>query len=59
MLKAYLTVKNALNRGEEGQGLVEYSLITLLVGVGLVVGLGLLGDDIEGVFTKIGTELKK
>ena len=58
MDKAYLTVKNALNRGEEGQGLVEYSLITLLVGVALVIALGALAGDIQGVFTAIGTALE-
>jgi Flp pilus assembly pilin Flp len=57
MIKAYMTVKNQLNRGEEGQGLVEYSLITLLVGVALVAALGLLAGDIEGVFTAIGGAL--
>ena len=57
MIKAYLTVKNAMNRGEEGQGLVEYSLITLLVGVALVLALGTLAGDIGGVFGRIGEEL--
>ena len=59
MIKAYLTVKNALENREEGQGLVEYGLIIALVGVLLAASLTGLKDDIVGVFTNIGVELAK
>jgi Flp pilus assembly pilin Flp len=42
---------------DEGQTLVEYSLIIALVSVGLIVALGLLRDDIDAVFTRIGAAL--
>lgn len=42
---------------EEGQTLVEYGLIIALVSVALVAALGLLADDIEGVFTSAGNSL--
>lgn len=41
-------------RRDKGQTLVEYALIIALVSVALVVALGLLKDDIAGVFQDIG-----
>jgi Flp pilus assembly pilin Flp len=38
---------------EEGQTLVEYSLIIALVSVAVVLALGALTGSIEGVFTQI------
>ena len=40
-------------RKEEGQGLVEYALIILLISVVVIVILQLLGDEIKTVFNKI------
>lgn len=42
---------------EEGQGLVEYSLIIAGVSVGLIGALALLKGSIEGVFTSIEAAL--
>jgi len=39
--------------GEEGQGLVEYSLILLLVALVVVAGLTLFGGALNGVYTTI------
>ena len=38
---------------EEGQGLVEYGLILVLVAVTVVVALSILGGQMEGVFQDI------
>jgi pilus assembly protein Flp/PilA len=38
---------------EEGQGLVEYALILSVVAVGAIATLGLVGDQIDGVFQDI------
>ena len=38
---------------EDGQGLVEYSLILLLVGVAAVAGLTLFGVSVSSVYTTI------
>lgn len=52
------TIKRLWN-DQEGQGLTEYALIIALVSIALVVALGTLKGGIEGVFTKINTELSK
>ncbi len=49
-----LNLLGRLHREEEGQGLVEYSLIIALVSIALVVALGVLATDIGGVFADIG-----
>ena len=41
------------NDSEEGQGLVEYALIIVLVSIAAVTALGLLGTKVSGVFTTI------
>ena len=49
MLKHYL---NLVNR-EEGQGLVEYALILVLVAVVVIVTLQLIGTEVNNVFNTI------
>jgi Flp pilus assembly pilin Flp len=39
--------------GEKGQGLVEYSLILLLVAVAAVGALGVFGVSVSSVYTTI------
>lgn len=38
---------------EEGQGLVEYALILVLVAIVVIVILGLLGGQIQNVFARV------
>ncbi|MFN2271982.1 MAG: Flp family type IVb pilin [Anaerolineae bacterium] len=38
---------------EEGQGLVEYSLILILVAVVIIVALTLLGTQIADLFSRV------
>ena len=40
-------------QNEEGQGLVEYALIIVLVSIAAVITLGVLGTTVSGVFTTI------
>jgi len=42
---------------EEGQGLVEYALILVLVAIVVIALLWLLGDQIRNVFNQITTLL--
>lgn len=43
---------------EEGQGLVEYALILVLVAIAVIVVLGLLGTEINNVFNQVVTTLQ-
>ena len=47
-VRAYLAVKR-----EEGQTFVEYSLIGVLIAVGLVFALGTFKGDISGALSNI------
>lgn len=42
---------------EEGQGLVEYALILVLIAIVVIVILGLLGDQVSIVFSRITSSL--
>jgi pilus assembly protein Flp/PilA len=55
MLQYLLTY---LPMDEEGQDLVEYALIIVLIAIAVVLALGLLGDEIGFVFDDIVTELQ-
>lgn len=44
-------------RSEEGQGLVEYALILVLVSIAVIVVLSLLGNSVSGVFWQIDSAL--
>ena len=56
MLELYCRLMNWA-RGEEGQGLVEYALIIVLVAVFLILALQLLGTNISNVFSTIDSAL--
>lgn len=42
---------------EEGQGLVEYALILVLVAIVVIIILGLLGTQVSQVFSRITSAL--
>jgi pilus assembly protein Flp/PilA len=44
-------------REEEGQDLIEYSLLAAIIAVGSIAAMSTLKDDIKGVFDEIGTKL--
>ena len=46
-------VLNALRREEEGQGLVEYALILVLISVVCIAILTTLGGQVQNVFTTV------
>ncbi|MCW3056076.1 MAG: hypothetical protein JWO21_45 [Solirubrobacterales bacterium] len=53
-LKRYLHgLTTALVRNEEGQGLVEYSLILALVSIACIIALGALAIGINGVLAEV------
>ncbi len=44
-------------RREEGQGLVEYALIILLISVALVGAMTAFGGGLSGVYSRIATKI--
>ncbi len=51
MLQAWLATR------EEGQGLVEYALILVLVSIVVIVILSLVGGGVTDVFTEVANSL--
>lgn len=48
-----------LFKDESGATAIEYGLIAALIAVAAIVAMGLVGDNLEGTFTKVSTELAK
>ena len=46
-----------LKQHEEGQGLIEYALIVLLIAIVVIVVLTAVGGQINGVFNTISSKL--
>ena len=44
-------------QNEEGQGLVEYALIIVLVSIAVIVALTAMGTSVSSVFNNIVTKL--
>lgn len=42
---------------EEGQGLVEYGLLIVLVVIIVIAALAIFGDTLEGLFNQVNTEI--
>jgi Flp pilus assembly pilin Flp len=45
-------------REEEGQDLIEYSLLAAIIAVGSIGAMGLVSDEIDAVFDRIVTGLQ-
>jgi pilus assembly protein Flp/PilA len=45
-------------REEEGQDLIEYSLLAALIAVGSIAAMNTLSDDINAIFGEIGAALQ-
>lgn len=56
MVQYLMACLNA-RRDEEGQGLVEYALIIVLVALAVIVTLTALGGQVSSVFSEITGEL--
>ena len=59
MYQAYFWLKNFLGKfsREEGQGLVEYALILVLIAIIVIAALRATGTSIVGIFNQITTAL--
>ena len=57
MLQYVMTWLSQFDREDEGQGLVEFALIIVLVSIVARVALRILGVTVNGVFDQINTAL--
>jgi pilus assembly protein Flp/PilA len=57
MLSRYLRVKNWIDERREGQGLVEYALILVLISIAAIVALTALGTAVSNVYSTIKADL--
>jgi pilus assembly protein Flp/PilA len=56
LIKLYVMFQELKDR-EEGQDLVEYALVIVLVSIAAVASLGTLAGKITGVFSAISADL--
>ena len=56
-LQALVAAAKAAGRDEDGQGLVEYALILVLVSIVCIVILTTVGSQANNVFSKISSTL--
>lgn len=47
-----------INTNEEGQGLVEYALILVLVAIVVIAALSLLGGEVNNIFGDVSNTLQ-
>jgi Flp pilus assembly pilin Flp len=52
-----LEILNLLHKEETGQDLIEYALIGLLIGLGVITGMSRLASSVNAEFTKIAGKL--
>ena len=45
-------------REEDGAAAIEYGLIAALIAVAIIVGAGLLGTELNGIFNRLGLCMK-
>ena len=60
MLKLFVAIQNKLAdaRREDGQTMAEYGVVLAVITLGVVIALGLLGDEIVKALTSVTNELK-
>lgn len=51
-----IKLRNLL-KSKDGATAIEYGLIAALIGVAIITAVGLVGDSLDEVFTKISTDL--
>jgi pilus assembly protein Flp/PilA len=59
LLSVQQRLASPLRRGEEGQGMVEYALVLVLVAVLCIVLLTVVGKQASNVFSNVGKGLNQ
>ncbi|MFN2569137.1 MAG: Flp family type IVb pilin [Candidatus Dormibacteria bacterium] len=61
MTSGYLRLRERLTptrRGEDGQGMVEYALILVLIAVVVIVILAVVGNQVKNTFSNVSNALQ-
>jgi pilus assembly protein Flp/PilA len=58
-LRLHASVAPRLEQGEEGQGMVEYALILVLIAIVVIVILSVLGKQVNNTFSNISNGLSQ
>ncbi|GAC1655433.1 MAG: hypothetical protein NVS9B15_16250 [Acidobacteriaceae bacterium] len=56
-MNRFMTVAQLLHKDDSGQDLIEYALLSALIGFACVAGMGTLSNYINNAFSKIGVKL--
>jgi pilus assembly protein Flp/PilA len=56
-MKMFISRMQKFGSREEGATMVEYGLMVALIAVVCLVAVGLLGDNVAGVFDQVATEV--
>jgi pilus assembly protein Flp/PilA len=56
-MRRIFEVLQGLHKDETGQDLIEYALVAALIAFGAVSSMGVLANDINSAFSKIGSKL--
>ena len=56
-MKLFIARMQKFGSREEGATMVEYGLMVALIAVVCLVAVGLLGDNVAGIFNQIATEV--
>ncbi|MBS3996674.1 MAG: Flp family type IVb pilin [Hydrogenophaga sp.] len=57
-MEKFLTAARHFARDEEGVTAIEYGLIAALIAVAILIGAGLVGTNLNTLFTDIAGKLK-
>lgn len=57
MLALYLRIRNWLAEREEGQDLVEYALLLVLIALVVILAVTQVGERVQAIFEEIATSL--
>lgn len=57
MLHYFRTWLRTVIKGEKGQDLAEYALLIALIAIAVIIAVTTLGEQIDAIFQRIGTEL--
>ena len=59
LTEKYVKIMNAIRSHQEGQTLVEYALLLVLIAIVVIAAVTILGQKANNVYTNIGEAINK